>query len=163
MMIVWTILGLVTAISIAILSISIALASYSLTKETKSGEPQPLLEERIMAYREIMGAIISMNRTAVAMGEEEFEEQARLLALDKDSELQESYEEVNIAYQKYFYIIDKEVQKSVSNYVNYSATHHRDGAEVDQLLVLTGEVSESIRYSLELPKLFEHFGSEEER
>lgn len=123
-----------------------------------SVSPGVIDRERVRAYREIMAAIIKLNRCAVEMGAPTLREEADLLVHDGDSDLAEPHANVTQTYQSYFHIISPSVRDAVSSYADYLVTYHDDGAQAGELLSLSGGVAEAMRNDLGLESLFEQNG-----
>jgi hypothetical protein len=116
--------------------------------------PTPLLEERLRAYREIMAAAIALNRQVVEMDPESLREAADLMAHGGDSSLDDAHTEFTQTYQSAFHVIDGDVREAVSDYADYLVTYHDEGAQVGELLSLSGGVAEAMRADLGLDSLF---------
>lgn len=112
--------------------------------------------ERVRSYREILDAMIRLNREVVALGEEELREQADIMAHGGETDLDELHADVAQAYQSRFHIISPAVRKAVSEYTDYLVTYHDDGAKAGDLLELSGQVTETMRDDLGLESLFDH-------
>ena len=144
-----------TSLIMLILSISIAYAVYqTYGTDTKIADSDPFREEKLRAYREIMGAIIALNRQVVTMDAETFEEEQNNLAHDRDSKLDNAYQEVNATYESYLHLLNENTREAISDYLDYLATYHHEGTEVGQLLTLGGGVYETMRQDLGLSELY---------
>ncbi|MFB6299172.1 MAG: hypothetical protein ABEH65_02825 [Halobacteriales archaeon] len=113
-----------------------------------------LLREKLRAYREIMDAAVSLNRAALELNEEEFRHAADAIAFDQESELREPYLDANEAFESNLYIISEEVRQATSEYVDYLATYHDEGAHAGGLLGRAGDIYEAMRSDLGLETLF---------
>lgn len=114
-----------------------------------------LLQEKLRAYREISGAIIALNRAALDLSTEEFREAADAIAFDRESPLSDHYLDANAAYESNLYLVDKGVCRAASDYVDYLATYHDEGAHAGGLLGRAGDVYEAMRADLGLERLFD--------
>jgi hypothetical protein len=112
-------------------------------------------QERVRAYREVMAAIIELNRRAVEMDAADLHEEADLLVHGGDSALDEPHANVTGTYQSYFHIISPAVREAVSTYADYLVTFHDDGAQAGELLSRSGAVAEAMRSDLRLEPLFD--------
>lgn len=126
------------------------------------GDPAParsrasvVLEEKLRAYREISAAAIALNRAALDLSAEEFRHAADAIAMDQESDLRDPYLDVNEAYEKNLYLLDEAVRRATSEYVDYLATYHEEGAHAGGLLSRVGDVYEAMRADLGLESLFE--------
>ena len=134
------------------------------TPTTAPSSPSPstavdavIVEEKLHAYREIMGSIVALNREAVTLDPERFRHEADAIAMDqnRESTLEERYLDVNQTYESYLYVIDEAVREAASDYVGYLATYQDDGAHAGALLYRAGEVYEAMRADLGLESLFD--------
>jgi hypothetical protein len=116
-----------------------------------------IVEEKLRAYREIMGSIVALNREAVTLDPERFRHEADAISMDQNlgSELEERYLDVNQTYESYLYVIDEAVREAASDYVGYLATYHDEGAHAGALLYRAGDVYEAMRADLGLESLFD--------
>lgn len=128
------------------------------SRSTSPVSPEVLDQERVRAYREIMAAIINLNRQAVEMDAADLREEADLLVHGGDSVLDEPHANVTATYQSYFHIISPSVRDAVSTYADYLVTYHDDGAQAGKLLTRSGAVAEAMRTDLGLELLFDHPG-----
>jgi hypothetical protein len=127
---------------------------------TGSDADAVIVEEKLRAYRDIMGEIVALNREAVALDPERFRHEADAIAFEQESELKERYLDVNETYESYLYVIDEDVREATSDYVGYLATYHDEGAHAGALLYRAGEVYEAMRADLGLESLFDEASAE---
>lgn len=127
-----------------------AIAYVTVVRANERQEAVSLDEERLTAYREIMAAIVALNRTAVELGGEQFYHEVDKFLMDKDSVLADPHAEVTAKYQQYYHILPPEVYEAVTEYVNYLSKYHDEGAQVEKLLSLGGEVGRAMRQDLGL-------------
>ena len=130
------------------------------TDASSSTTDAAIVEEKLLAYREIMSEIVVLNREAVALDPERFRHEADAIAFDQESALEEQYLEVNETYESYLYIIDESVREAASDYVGYLATYHDEGSHAGALLYRAGEVYEAMRADLGLESLFDEESAE---
>lgn len=141
----------------AVLAGSATYLTYRLSRRWEGHDPvveREIMRERLRAYRVILAAMVSLNREAVDLGDMQFQEEADLMAYGQESKLSEKYGDVAEAYESNFHVISPAVRDAVSDYVDYLSTYHDNGAQVGQLLSLTGTVAEAMRSDLELETLF---------
>lgn len=129
-------------------------ASAGEPPSTTGISPEVLDQERVRAYREIMAAIINLNRRVVEMEAEELREEADELVHGRESVLDDPHANVTQTYQSYYHVISPKVRDAVSNYADYLVTYHDDGAKVGELLSRSGGVAEAMRSDLGLESLF---------
>lgn len=147
----WLLLGAVATLALVVVAASFAAIAYStLTRPSAGRSRAPIEEERLRAYREVMAATIALNRTAVELGGEQFYREADKLMMDEESALAAPYAAVNEAYQTYFHVLPPGVYDAVTEYVDYLAQYHDDGAQVSGLLSRAGEVGQAMRRDLDL-------------
>ncbi|WP_373189882.1 hypothetical protein [Halolamina sp.] len=147
----------VTTASLAVVAASVAAVALRwLDREADA----VIVEEKLHAYRDIMGEIVSLNREAVALDPERFRHEADAIAFDQESELGVKYLDVNETYESYLYVIDEDVREATSEYVGYLATYHDEGAHAGALLYRAGEVYEAMRADLGLESLFDEESAE---
>jgi len=108
---------------------------------------------KLDAYREIMTTVIQLNRTALEIGEKKFHQEADKMLMDTESDLEDPHADVHEAYQRHYYLLDRDVYESVSDYVDYLVEYHEEGAKVGELLSLGGKVGAAMRDDLGLPPL----------
>jgi hypothetical protein len=120
-----------------------------------SGAAEAVVEEKLRAYREIMHAVVALNRAALELGEEQFRHEADAVAFDRESALDEPYMDVNQAYESNFHVVGEGVRAACSEYVDYLATYHDQGAHAGGLLTRAGDVYEAMRRDIGLESLFE--------
>lgn len=140
--------------AVGIASSAVTVAYTIVTDRRGSRESAVLLEEKLRAYRELLDAVVVFNRTAVELGEQQFGREAEKMSLDQDSELDEPYRDVHQAFESNFHIVDPEVRDAVSEFLDYPATYHEDGATLGKLLGKGGEVFETMRKDLGLESIF---------
>jgi hypothetical protein len=131
--------------------------AYLLSRRVGGREPgveRELARERLQAYREIMAAVIGLNRTAIELGGMQLQEEADLLLHDQESALSEQYGDVAVAYESKYHIISPEVRDATSEYVDYLATYHEEGVQPGELLSLSGGIAEAMRRDFDLDTLF---------
>lgn len=146
---------LITSICLLLMSISILIATrHVVNSDSTILGSNPIQEETLRAYREIMETVVALNREVVTMSEEEFVQQQENLAFERDSDLYDPYQEVNATYESYFHILDSDVRAAISEYLDYLATYHTGGVEVGRLLELAGGIYEAMRRDLDLPELY---------
>lgn len=152
-----TVVGVVGSLGVAVLAGSAAYATYLLSRRV-NGRGQALerevARERLRAYREIMAAVVALNRQAVDLGSMQFREEADLMAYDQESKLSDAYGDVAESYESNFHVISPGVREAASDYVDYLATYHDEGAQVGELLSLSGSLAEAMRRDLGLESLF---------
>ena len=143
--------GVVFVTSIAV----IAVAIYRLTSGRPPWIERELTREKLHAYREIMAAVVALNRQSVDLGSLQFGEEADLMAYGDDSKLSEAYGDVAEAYESNYHVIAPGVKEAASDYLDYLATFHDEGAHAGALLSLSGGIVEAMREDLDLESLFE--------
>lgn len=148
----WELLGVVGTLAIVALAGS-AVAFVVGTVYSRPEDETVLKSAKLDAYEEIMVAVVRLNRTAVEIGEKPFHQEADKLLMNQESDLTEPHADVNEAYQRYYYLLDREVYEAITEYVNYLVEYHEEGATVGELLSLGGEVAAAMRDDLGLPPL----------
>ena len=149
---------------VAALGGSAAYVAYLLSRRWTGRDPgveRAVVRQRLDAYGEIMSTIVTLNRAAVDLGEMEFQEQADLMAYGEESKLSAAYGNVAEAYESNYHVISPAVREACSDYVDYLATYHDEGAQVGQLLSLSGSVAEEMRAEFDLEPLFPQDDTEE--
>ena len=120
-----------------------------------------ILTEKMDAYREILADIMALNREAMELGEEKFQTEAEYLVFDEqDSELYDLHATANETFNSKFYIIDKEVREAISDYLDYPATYHEEGTQLQPMFKKSGKVAEKMRKDLGLDNIYEQSDSD---
>lgn len=146
---VWEILGVISTLAV----VAIAGSAVAFVIDTIYNQPEEdtaLESAKLDAYREIMTAIVRLNRTALEVGEKEFHQEADKMLMDVESDLEEPHADVHEAYQRHFHLLDRDVYEAITPYVDYLVEYHEEGAEVGKLLSLGGEVGAVMREDLGL-------------
>lgn len=143
--------GVVFVTSVAVLAATV----YRLTSGRPPWVERELTREKLRAYREIMAAVVALNRQAVDIGAMQFGEEADLMAYGDESRLSEAYGDVAEAYESNYHLIAPSVRDAASDYLDYLATFHDEGAHAGALLSRSGAVAEAMRRDLDLESLFD--------
>ncbi|MWV63880.1 hypothetical protein GRS48_03445 [Halorubrum sp. JWXQ-INN 858] len=113
-----------------------------------------LLERRLDAYREIMAAVVSLNRQCVSLSERHFKDQTERLAFGNESDLKEPYEEITETYQSNYHVIAPEVRDAIADYLDYLNTYHEEATQIGLLLSKGGSIAQAMREDLGLDPMF---------
>lgn len=143
--------GVVFVTSVAV----IAATGYRLASGRPPWVERELTREKLRAYREIMNSVVALNRQAVDLGSLQFGEEADLMAYGDDSKLSGAYGDVAEAYESNYHVIAPSVKEAASDYLDYLATFHDEGAHAGALLSLSGAIVEAMRKDFGLESLFE--------
>jgi hypothetical protein len=143
--------GVVFVTSVAVIAATV----YRLANGRPPWAEQELEREKLRAYREIMAAVVALNRRAIDLGSMQFGEEADLMAYGEDSKLSEAYGDVAEAYESNYHVIAPGVKEAASDYLDYLATFHDEGAHAGALLTRSGAIVEAMRVDLDLESLFE--------
>lgn len=146
-MVLWTILGILATASVMIIAASLAAFIYHRVLADQP-DSQAVQAAKLEAYEEIMAAVVKLNRTAVDVGEKRFHQEADKLLMDEESVLEDPHTEVTQTYQRYYYLLDREVYEAATDYVDYLVEYHEEGATVAELLTRGGEVGAAMRAEL---------------
>lgn len=154
MSLLWDVLGVLATLSGLVLAGSAAaVASLTWLDHARMDAADRIRDERLRAYREIMEAVVALNRTAVEMSDEEFHQEVDKYLMSRDSELKEPHVRVTQTYQRYYHVMGPEVYDAVNDYADYLATYHDEGAQIGELLTLGGKVGRAMRRDLGLDDL----------
>ena len=143
--------GVVFVTSVAVIAATV----YRLANGRPPWAERELEREKLRAYREIMAAVVALNRRAIDLGSMQFGEEADLMAYGEDSKLSEAYGDVAEAYESNYHVIAPGVKEAASDYLDYLATFHDEGAHAGALLTRSGAIVEAMRVDLDLESLFE--------
>lgn len=157
----WEIIGVISTLSVIALSGS-AVAFVIDTVYNQPKEDTALESAKLDAYREIMTAIVRLNRTALEIGEKSFHQEADKMLMDVESDLRGPHADVHEAYQRHFHLLDRDVYKAITPYVDYLVEYHEEGAEVGELLSLGGKVGAAMREDIGLPPIGQQPSEESE-
>ena len=146
------ILGLISTLAAVALAGS-AVAFVIHTIYNQPTEDTALESAKLDAYREIMTAIIRLNRAALDVGEKEFHQEADKMLMGVESDLEDPHADVHEAYQRHYHLLDPDVYEAITSYVDYLVEYHEEGAEVGELLSLGGKVGAVMREDLGLPPI----------
>lgn len=150
----------VTTSGIIVLAASAVIVAYVQYTRHVTSEPAYLRRERLRAYSEIMDAIITVNRLAVDLMEDDrFQVEFERYTMEKESEFTEPVEDVTAALHQNYHVVDPEVKDAVNEYLNFLSRYPRDEVHAGELLSLTSHVVVAMREDLELPELFPNAGS----
>jgi hypothetical protein len=142
--------GVVFVTSVAVLAATV----YRLTNGRAPWVERELTREKIRAYREIMTAVVALNRQSIDLGSMQFGEEADLMAYGDESRLSDAYGDVAEAYESNYHVIAPGVKEAASDYLDYLATFHDEGAHAGALLSRSGAIVEAMRRDLDLESLF---------
>lgn len=146
-MVLWTILGILATLSALVIAASVATVTYYRVVADPP-ESEAVQTAKLEAYEEIMAAVVKLNRTAVDVGEKRFHQEADKLLMDEESVLEDPHTEVTQTYQRYYYLLDRDVYEAATDYVDYLVEYHEEGATVAELLTRGGEVGAAMRAEL---------------
>lgn len=146
--------AVVGAASSAVVAGSAAAVAYRVWNRSADATSATLLDEKLRAYREILDKVVAFNRLAVSLGEEQFEFEAGNVALEQESKLDDAYRDLNQVFESNFHVVSPSVREAGSEFLDYPATYHADGAHLGELLTLGGAVFAAMREDLGLETLF---------
>lgn len=147
--------AVVVSLSAAVVAASaVSVVRHVRARNRTPEESAALYEEKLRAYREILDAVVAFNRVAVELGEQRFTHEAEKIALEQESELDASYEDVHQAFESNFHVISPDVRNACSEFLDYPATYHEQGAALGELLSQAGEVFEAMRADLGVDTLY---------
>lgn len=151
-MFVWVALGIIATIAAVVLAGSVSVLVWDLVLSDRD-EPESMRSAKLEAYKEIMEAVVTLNRAAVEIGEREFHQEADKLLMNQDTILEDLHSDVSETYQRYYFLLERPVYEAAGDYVDYLMEYHEDGAQIGELLALGGQVGAAMRSDLGLPPL----------
>lgn len=114
----------IALVVVALSTLSIAYVQY---RRHLASVPEYVRRERLRAYSAVMSEMVALNRLAVELDEDDrFGLEHRKYAMSKDSAIEEPVADLTETFQRYYHVLDPEVQNAVDDYLDYLSMYDQD-------------------------------------